>query len=411
MSLRINFPSSSFWKIYKPKDFSRRYIYCNSEQPMNLMISWLLRDAVLWLLLLHITSSAEDYEFTFNGFHSTNLSLDGNSSLSANGILQITNATQQSKGQAFYPTSLRFKMSQSAAARSFSTTFVFAIVSQFPGYSSYGFTFCISPTKALNGESGHYMGLFNSTNNGHLSNHIIGVEFDTILTPEFQDIDDNHVGIDIQSEISKRARSAGYYTGDTNAKFHNLSLNSGQPMQVWVEYDSKVLQLNVTLAPFRVPMPERPLLSFNVDLSSQLLEDMYIGFTSSEGDDLTSHSILGWSFKIDGKATDLDLDSLPSLPTRSTDKKKSKTWVIWLPVCAFLGLFTAALIIRYVVAWRIKFAEVREDWEQEYGPHRFSYKELFQATDRFQGKTLTRAWRLWKCPQRSAANHESRSCC
>ncbi|KAM0937974.1 putative protein kinase RLK-Pelle-L-LEC family [Dioscorea sansibarensis] len=356
---------------------------------MNLMISWLLRVAVLWLLFLHITSSAEDYEFTFNGFHRAKLSLDGNSSLSANGILQITNATQQSKGQAFYPAPLHFKTSQSAAASSFSTTFVFAIVSEFPGYSSYGFTFCISPTKALNGESGHYMGLFNSTNNGHTGNHIIGVEFDTILTPEFQDIDDNHVGIDIQSEISNRSCSAGYYTGDTNVDFHNLSLNSGQPMQAWVEYDSKVLQLNVTLAPFRLPKPKWPLLSVNVDLSSQVLEDMYVGFTSSEGDDRTSHSILGWSFKMDGKATDLDLDSLPSLPTRSTDKKeKSKTWTIWLSACAFLGLLTAALIIRYVVAWRAKFAEVREDWEQEYGPHRFSYRELFQATDGFKEKYL-----------------------
>ncbi|KAM0937971.1 putative protein kinase RLK-Pelle-L-LEC family [Dioscorea sansibarensis] len=351
---------------------------------MNPMKSWLLTTTVLWLLLLHITSSAEDYNFTFNGFNNANLSLDGNSSLSANGILQITNATQQSKGQAFYPSPLRFKMSPSAAARSFSTSFVFAIVSQYPGFSSYGFTFCISPTKAPNGESGHYMGLFNSTNNGRPGNHIIGVEFDTILTPEFQDIDDNHVGIDIQSEISNRSRSAGYYTGDTNGEFHNLSLSSGQPMQVWVEYDSQVLQLNVTLAPFRLPMPKWPLLSFNVDLSSQILEDMYVGFTSSEGDDLTSHSILGWSFKMDGKATDLDLDSLPSLPHNNNKNDKSMLWTVWLAVSASLCLLTAVLIIRYVAARRAKFAELREDWEQEYGPHRFSYKELFQATEGFK---------------------------
>ncbi|KAH7665056.1 Non-specific serine/threonine protein kinase protein [Dioscorea alata] len=353
---------------------------------MNPMISWFLRTAVLWLLLLHITSSAENYNFTFNGFHNANLSLDGNSSFSANGILQITNATQQSKGQAFYPYPLRFKMSPSSAARSFSTTFVFAIVSQYPGFSSYGFTFCISPTKALDGESGHYMGLLNSTNNGHPGNHIIGVEFDTILTPEFQDIDDNHVGIDIQSEISNSSHTTGYYTGDTNAEFNNMNLSSGQRMQVWVEYDSKVLQLNVTLAPFRVPMPKRPLLSFNVDLSSQILEDMYVGFTSSEGDDLTSHSILGWSFSMDGKATDLDLDSLPSLPQSNTKNHKSMLWTVWLAVSVSLCLLTAVLIIRYVVARRAKFAELREDWEQEYGPHRFSYKELFQATEGFKDR-------------------------
>ncbi|KAJ0981859.1 hypothetical protein J5N97_010114 [Dioscorea zingiberensis] len=347
------------------------------------MIPWLLRVIVLWYLL-YITASAGDNEFTFNGFRSANLSLDGNTSLASNGLLQLTNATRQSKGQAFYPFPFPFKMSESAAARSFSTTFVFAIVSQYPGISSYGFTFCISPTKALDGHPDHYIGLFNTTNNGVSSNHIIGVEFDTMQTPEFQDIDDNHVGIDIHSEISNRSHSAGYYTGDTNADFQNLSLNSGQQMQVWVEYDSKTLQLNVTLAPFRLPMPKRPLLSLSIDLSSHISQDMYVGFTSSEGDDLTTHYILGWSFMMDGKASALDLDSLPSLPHRTNKNDKSKSWMIWLLVSASLVLLTVALIVRYILARRARFEELREDWEQEYGPHRFSYKELFQATDGFK---------------------------
>ncbi|KAH7665051.1 Non-specific serine/threonine protein kinase protein [Dioscorea alata] len=349
------------------------------------MISQLLRVALLCHLLMHITSSAGDHEFTFNGFSNANLSLDGDTNLAANGLLRLTNATRQSKGQAFYPSPLRFKMSKSTSVLSFSTTFVFAIVTEYPGFSSYGFTFCISPTMALHGDSGHYMGLLNSTNNGLSSNHIIGVEFDTIQTQEFHDIDDNHVGIDIHSEISNSSHSAGYYTGDTNAEFQNMSLSSGQRMQVWIEYDSKALQLNVTLAPFQLPMPERSLLSLDIDLSSHISQDMYVGFTASKGDDVTTHSILGWSFNMDGNATALDLESLPSLPIRSTNKKeKSKTWLIWLSVSAFLVLLTAALIIRYMVARRSKFAEVREDWEQEYGPHRFSYKELYQATDGFK---------------------------
>ncbi|KAM0937976.1 putative protein kinase RLK-Pelle-L-LEC family [Dioscorea sansibarensis] len=365
--------------------FFRRFIYCTSEQPMNQMTSQLLRVALLCHLLVHITASAEDLEFTFNGFSKANLSLDGDANLAANGLLQLTNATRQSRGQAFYPLPLPFKISKSTVVRSFSTTFVFAIVTEYAGFSSYGFTFCISPTMALHGDSGHFMGLFNFSNNGLSSNHIIGVEFDTIQTQEFHDIDDNHVGIDIHSEISNSSHSAGYYTGDTNAEFQNMSLSSGQRMQVWIEYDSKALQLNVTLAPFQQLLPERSLLSVDIDLSSHISQDMYVGFTASKGDDVTTHSILGWSFKMDGNPTALDLDSLPSLPTHGTSKKeKSKIWTIWLSVSAFLGLLTAALIIRYVVAKRSKFAEVREDWEQEYGPHRLSYKELYQATDGFK---------------------------
>ncbi|KAJ0981864.1 hypothetical protein J5N97_010119 [Dioscorea zingiberensis] len=348
------------------------------------MLSWLLRVAVLWLLLLHMIASAKDDGFTFNyGFPSANLSLDANTSLTANGLLQLTNGTRQSKGQAFYLSPFCFKC-QNGTARSFSTTFVFAIVSQSPSISSYGFTFCISPTMELDGQPDHYLGLFNSSNIGIPSNHIIGVEFDTIQTPEFQDRDENHVGIDIHSMISTISHTAGYYTGHSNAEFQNLSLHSGQPMQVWVEYDRKLMQLNVTLASFRLPMPEKPLLSLNIDLSNNISDEMYIGFTSSEGDDLTTHYILGWSFKMDGKATALDLDSLPALPKNKNEK--SKAWLIWLPVSTSLGLLTAALIIRYVQAKRAKFAELREDWEQAYGPHRFSYKELFQATDGFNDK-------------------------
>ncbi|XP_039137171.1 L-type lectin-domain containing receptor kinase SIT2-like isoform X2 [Dioscorea cayenensis subsp. rotundata] len=361
-----------------------RFIYCISEQPVNQMISQLLRVALLCHLFLHITASAGDHEFTFNGFSYANLSLDGDVNLASSGLLQLTNATRQSKGQAFYPSPLRFKMHDSTSVRSFSTTFVFAIVTEYPGFSSYGFTFCISPTTALHGDSGHYLGLFNSTNNGLSSNHIIGVEFDTLKTPEYHDIDDNHVGIDIHNLISSSSYTAGYYTGDTDAEFQNMNLSSGQRIQVWIEYDSKALQLNVTLAPFQLPMPKRSLLSLDIDLSSHISQDMYVGFTASKGGDFSTHSFLGWSFKMDGNANALDLESLPSLPTLSTNREKFKTLTIWLPVCAFLGLLTAALIIRYAVARRTKYAEVREDWEQEYGPRRFSYKELYQATDGFK---------------------------
>ncbi|KAM0938009.1 putative protein kinase RLK-Pelle-L-LEC family [Dioscorea sansibarensis] len=350
------------------------------------MTFWLLRVVLLWLLFTQITVLAAEYEFTFNGFHGVNLSIDGITGLTQDGLLQLTNGTRQTKGQAFYPSPLRFKMSESAAARTFSTTFVFAVISQYPNISSYGFTFCISPTKELDGESAHYMGFLNSTNNNVASNHIIGVEFDSFLTPEFQDINDNHVGIDVHSMTSVSFHTAGYYTGDTKATFQNLSLNSGQPMQVWVEYDRKTLQLNVTLAPFGVPMPDLPLLSSNIDLSKQISEDMYVGFTASEGDILTTHCILGWSFKMDGNAPALDLAKLPSLPRSNDNKKKSIAWRIWLPISVSLLLLIAAIIISYVVARRTKFAELREEWEQEYGPHRFSYKELFLATDGFKDK-------------------------
>lgn len=39
-------------------------------------------------------------------------------------------------------------------------------------------------------------------------------------------------------------------------------------------------------------------------------------------------------------------------------------------------------------AKKAKYAELVEDWELEYKPHRFSYKDLFQATKGFSEKDL-----------------------
>ena len=37
---------------------------------------------------------------------------------------------------------------------------------------------------------------------------------------------------------------------------------------------------------------------------------------------------------------------------------------------------------------RKKFEEIREDWEKEYGPQRFTYKNLYKATKGFSDKEL-----------------------
>ncbi|KAF2564958.1 hypothetical protein F2Q70_00015817, partial [Brassica cretica] len=169
---------------------------------------------------------------------------------------------------------------------SFSTTFVFAIVSKDRVIKGHGMAFVLSPTKA--------------------------VELDTVQGAEVHDIDDNHVGIDINSVVSEIAASAGYFKDD--GTFKNISLTSGDSMQLWVEYDSKQKRLNVTLHPVRVPKPKLPLLSLQKDLSPYLLESMYAGFTSSTGMLTASHYILAWNFKMNGTAQDIDPSRLPDVP-------------------------------------------------------------------------------------------------
>jgi len=45
-------------------------------------------------------------------------------------------------------------------------------------------------------------------------------------------------------------------------------------------------------------------------------------------------------------------------------------------------------VVFLLVRRHLKYAELREDWEVEFGPHRFSYKDLFYATEGFKDKHL-----------------------
>ncbi|XP_026663744.2 L-type lectin-domain containing receptor kinase SIT2-like [Phoenix dactylifera] len=342
---------------------------------------------LLFLLLLNLAVSTSDDGFTFNGFTGANLTLDGIASITSNGLLMLTNKTRQMKGHAFHPSSFHFRKPPDGKIFSFSATFVFAIISEYGDLSGHGIVFLVSPTTDLSTAlPSQYLGLFNSKNNGNSTNHIFAVELDTILSSEFKDIDDNHVGIDINSLTSNSSHTAGYYADDTGS-FKNLTLISGQPMQVWVDYDGEEMQLNVTMAPIRMFKPRRPLLSSTIDLSSVLVDPMYVGFSSSTGSVLTSHYVLGWSFKMNGIAQALDYSKLPSLP-RIKPKGRSKALDISLPLASAAFVLMIVGAATFLVRRRNKYAELLEDWEHEYGPHRFSFKDLFRATKGFKDKEL-----------------------
>ncbi|KAF7106448.1 hypothetical protein CFC21_107177 [Triticum aestivum] len=352
--------------------------------------------ALLLLILLLLSrggevawSQLDDGQFAYQGFAGANLTLDGLAAVMPGGLLALTNFTQQTKAHAFHPAPLRFLggSANATAVRSFSTSFVFAIVSGYDGLSDHGLAFVVAPTTNFTtANSGQYLGLLNTTN-GTASAPILAVELDTILSPEFRDINSNHVGIDVNSLVSRQAQPAGYYDDDGGGALRDLRLNSRQPMQLWVDYDGQSKRLEVTLAPVHVPKPSKPLLSEAIDLSTLMADAMYVGFSASSGVISGHHYLLGWSFSLDGPAPPLDLSKLPALP-RLGPKPRSKVLDIVLPLASAL-LVAAALAAVFFFLWRRRrFAEVREGWEDEFGPHRYAYKDLHRATDGFKEKNL-----------------------
>ncbi|KAK1317287.1 L-type lectin-domain containing receptor kinase IV.1 [Acorus calamus] len=344
---------------------------------------------LLFCTLLMIKTVAQTTSFIFNGFHGANLSLNNAASITSGGLLRLTDTGKQETGHAFFPNPIIFDRPPSRSISSFATKFVFAIVPEYPLLGGAGFAFAISPSKALpNAMQNQYLGLLNTTTEDKPSNHIFAVEFDTILTQEFNDIDDNHVGIDINSLRSNESHTAGYYNASSTNGFTNLSLISGELMQAWIDYDGLKKQINVTLAPTTVPKPERPLLSSIIDLSNIISgETMYAGFSAATGPMASYHYILGWSLALNGEAQDIDLSRLPAIP-RNSPKKTPIALLIGISVSAFIALVSIVAIIVVVIRRRLKYAELLEDWELEYGPTRYSYRDLFKATKGFRESEL-----------------------
>nr|CAJ86403.1 OSIGBa0125M19.6 [Oryza sativa] len=333
-------------------------------------------------------AAATDERFVFNGFTGANLSFDGMATVTSNGLLMLTNGTNQLKGHAFFPSPLQFQRGpNSTAMQSFSTAFVIGIIGAFEDLSSHGMAFIIAKSKNLTSAlPGQFMGLVNSANNGNATNHLFAVEFDTILNSEFNDMSGNHVGIDVNGLNSVDADNAGYYD-DGTGDFKNMSLVSRRPMQVWVDFDGQTMQVNVTMAPLEVARPKKPLLSKIVNISSVIDDTAYVGFSSATGILFCRHYVLGWSFKMNGAAPALNISSLPSLPV-TFPKPRSKTLEIVLPIASAVLVFAVAAAVFVFMRRRRMFSELKEEWEVTFGPHRFSYKDLFHATDGFSDKRL-----------------------
>ncbi|XP_073044458.1 L-type lectin-domain containing receptor kinase S.4-like [Primulina eburnea] len=334
---------------------------------------------------LAIPASSQNDEFMYNGFNDPkmNISLNGVSRIHENGLLQLTNESSRVIGHAFFPTQLRFKNSVNGTGFSFSTCFVFSIHPEYTKLGGHGMAFTIAPSKELvTALPSQYLGLMNSSDVGNFSNHVFAVEFDTVQDFEFGDINDNHVGIDINSLVSNKSAAAAFF-GDNSVK-NDLNLKGGTPVVAWIEYDSRTYVINVTLSPSSYK-PQLPLFSSQLDLSPILEEYMYVGFSASTGLLASSHYLLGWSFKINGEAKSLDLASLPSLPAM---KKKPIGRIVAFATVAAAIFILASIFMAIFLMYKIKNAEVIESWELEIGPHRYKYQELEKATKGFKDSEL-----------------------
>ncbi|XVF67156.1 hypothetical protein PTKIN_Ptkin10aG0098100 [Pterospermum kingtungense] len=269
--------------------------------------------------------------------------MEGASVIKSDGILALTNNSMRLLRHAFYPSPLRFKKinaNNRTEAVTFSTNFVFSITPKYPDIGGHGLAFVLMPTKKPNiSFANQYLGLPNDTSNGRF----LAVEFDIVQNLELPDINDNHVGIDISSLISNISEPAAYCSVDasgTNDNRNNsIVLKSGEPIQAWIDYDSKEMLMNVSISPLGM---------------------------------------------IGARAQDLDSRKLPFLKTRSNEVVYRKGFAVGMSLASITLVFLVIIGAIHIILRIRKGDENLEDWEIEYGAWRFKYSELFSTATGLQ---------------------------
>lgn len=346
----------------------------------------------LALLLFQLVTVAGDTVFNFTHPSSSSspspLKIFEEASITNSGLIRLTNNQKRKEvGYAFYQES--FNVSNKNL--SFSTTFVFAIVPYYRSASGDGLTFVLSPTvdpRTMDVQDGEYFGLFRKNN--ATSEGVFAVEFDTFKNDgeDVKDIDSNHVGIDVNDIKSLKSKSASYF--DASGASIPIRLRDGERIQAWVDYHGGKKVVTVTILPLKdsklnanATKPRIPLLKTKLNLWSKIGNELYVGFSAATSRGKSSHYVLGWSFALNGESQELDLSKLPTLP--SNDSSQILVFMFFT-VGTFVAFGTIiAWVIAVVVRGKtIEDDEVLEDWEVDYGPQRFAYVQLYEATGGFK---------------------------
>ncbi|ERN20496.1 L-type lectin-domain containing receptor kinase VII.1 isoform X1 [Amborella trichopoda] len=331
-------------------------------------------------------------EFLFNDFDSSSLLLSSDSQL-VSGRLVLTNDTTFSIGHAFYPLSLTTRPFLSP----FSTSFIFSITPNKDLLPGHGIALFFAPTTALLLTSpAEYLGLFNQTSDRSPQSHIFAIEFDTSENPDLADIDDNHVGVDVNNATSVASHSAGKWD---SGKFEGMDLKNGENYQAWVDYyyvggNNSMPRLNVSMALAGQRKPGWPLISLELNLTSVFNEEAYVGFSAATGQRVETHRILGWSFseRNFSLSEGLVTSGLPDYRLKAKNGViGSKAFIVGL---SNGGLVVFGLILIIGFLWFRKRRnrggedEGIEDWEIEYWPHRVPYQDILSATKNFSETQL-----------------------
>ncbi|KAK1420713.1 hypothetical protein QVD17_22534 [Tagetes erecta] len=234
-------------------------------------------------LIAHSNSSFSFKNFGQDSRFDSVLALYGDAKAVNNG-----SSLQSGVGRVIYKKPIKFYGGNPKKLVSFSTYFSFSISSDDGnGPNGDGLAFVAV-------ENGYPVDSFDGNGSFGLSIggkfKFLSVEFDTLKDDKYNDMNGNHVGIDLSSFVSLKA---------VNLSSVKLGLNSGNRLQAWIDYESNSKRLEVRLSKFGEKRPVDPLLFQQIDLPKIWPENdgFLVGLSSGNGNSSQLCNVYSWSFK------------------------------------------------------------------------------------------------------------------
>lgn len=335
-------------------------------------------DAKLSFLLILVPlflATAHSFSFNITSFDpdADDIIYEGDATVS-NGAIELNRVDYLCRvGRAVYADSVQLWDSSTIELADFNTHFTFNITVE-NGSSVYGngIAFFLAPVgySIPPNSAGGFFGSLNSTTREGLSqNQIIMVEFDSYSDTDWDpDQPFDHVGINNNSlsSISHTRWDAGS--------------NSGKLANVWITYNATTKNLSVFWTYDENPVfMGNSSLSTEIDLRQTLPEWVTIGFSAGTGEYTEYNTIKSWDFT-------------SNLDTKLSHGKKVETYAIVVGSVCFIFLVLTGwwlLLKKRNIAQnghanRIQsFNLVYNDLERGGIPRKFSYQELFAATNGF----------------------------
>lgn len=218
--------------------------------------------------------------------------------------VQISGSVIPSAGRILYKQPIKLAEGYPMKLVSFAMNFVFSLSSE----KGDGLAFAMAPV-------GYPANVFDGGSFGLLVGSklkFLAVEFDTLKDDKYGDMNSNHIGVDVDSLVSVRVR---------NISSVNLTLNGGEKLQSWIDYEANSKRLEVRLAKLGEFKPEDPLLHYPVDFSRMWNKsEVLFSLSSASGNSSQKCNLYSWSLNL--RSISHWMHSDPLDPTALIEKKK-----------------------------------------------------------------------------------------